>query len=101
MSICDLGPANVISTRLCEVARTARIVDLSFPGVAPEMVLGRWSSAIMADFRSRNPEIQTPSSDLQSLPATVVQQTSHLSSLSTSVNGLAVKMRQHDALYEA
>ena len=56
----DLGPANVISTRLCEVARTARIVDPSFPGVASEVVLRHWSSAIMADFRSRNPEIQTP-----------------------------------------
>lgn len=97
----DLGPANVISSRLCEVARTADIADPSFPGVAPEVVLGHWSSAIMADFRSRNPEIQPPSADLQSLAATVLQQTAQINALSTNVNLLAVEMRRRDTLYVA
>ncbi len=87
----DLGPANVISSRLCEVARTAR--SAFFPGVAPEVLLGHWSSAIMADFKSRNPEIQTPSADLQSLAATVLQQTTQINALSTNVNLLAIEMR--------
>lgn len=65
----EMGNSNVLSSKLMEVARKARISDSSFPQDAPELLLSRWSSILISDYKRNNNEVQDTSPTLQSVIA--------------------------------
>ena len=83
----DLHPANIISTKLHDMAQhvvNVVIVDPSFPVAVPKVILDEWSDSdrmMMADFKLRNLEIQNPTLKLQTVSAILAQQTSALTHL--------------------
>eukprot|EP00956_Cyclotella_meneghiniana_P033838 scaffold99411_cov129-Cyclotella_meneghiniana.AAC.1 len=97
----EMSTANVISSKLMEVARKASITDVSFPASSPEIVLSQWSEIIMNSFKQSNQELQTASPSLQSLTTTVIQQTSALTSMGAALQELTVHIKKKDAVYSA
>jgi hypothetical protein len=96
----DLGPSNVVSTKLRDAARAADIKDPSHPVDSPENILDRWSDQVLADFNSRNPEIAEATPDTRSLTLAVNQLTHIVNVMSGQMQQLVLDNKRRDMQYE-
>ena len=96
----EVGTGNVISTKLRDSARSATISDPAYPFLSPESILDKWSETMLADFRSRNPEIAEATPDIRSLTVSLNQQSSQMNEMSARIQEVTPICRQRDAACE-
>jgi len=93
----EMKASNAISSKLREVACAAKI---GHHGIAPAVVLAKWSDAIHADYCNNNPEIAETTPDMFGLTATLNQLVVASKEASATMKQVISNSQKRDLLYD-